>query len=88
MSLTKEIVEDKIEVVDCRGWKMIQVRTATIIKDDGVELNRSFSRHIVAPDDDWSSASTEVKAICDAMHTDSAKAAYKAHIESTSSYPE
>ena len=66
---------------------MIQVRTATVIKDDGVELNRSFSRHVVGPDDDWSSASTEVKAICDAMHTDSSKAAYAAHIESTS-YPE
>ena len=80
MALTKETVEDKIEVVDCGGWKTIQVRTATIIKDDGVELSRSFSRHVVAPDDDWSSASTEVKAICDAMHTDSAKAAYAAHI--------
>ena len=80
MALTKEIVEDKIEVVHCGGWKMIQVRTATVIKDDGVELNRSFSRHVVAPDDDWSSASTEVKAICDAMHTDSAKTAYAAHI--------
>ena len=80
MALTKEIVEDKIEVVDCGGWKMVQVRTATVIKDDGVELNRSFSRHVVAPDDDWSSASTEVKAICDAMHTDSAKTAYAAHI--------
>ena len=83
MSLTKETVEDKIEVVDCGGWKMVQVRTATVIKDDGVELNRSFSRHVVAPDDDWSSASTEVKAICDAMHTDSAKAAYAAHIAAT-----
>ena len=80
MALTKETVEDKIEVVDCGGWKTVQVRTATIIKDDGVELSRSFSRHVVAPDDDWSSASTEVKAICDAMHTDSAKAAYAAHI--------
>ena len=80
MSLTKETVEDKIEVVECGGWKMIQVRTATVIKDDGVELNRSFSRHVVAPDDDWTSASTEVKAICDAMHTDSAKATYAAHI--------
>lgn len=83
MSLTKETVEDKIEVVDCGSWKMVQVRTATIIKDDGVELNRSFSRHVVAPDDDWSSASTEVKAICDAMHTDSAKTAYAAHIAAT-----
>ncbi len=85
MSLTKETVEDKIEVVDCGGWKMIQVRTATVIKDDGVELNRSFSRHVVAPDDDWSSASTEVKAICDAMHTDSAKAAYAARTAETES---
>ena len=83
MSLTKETVEDKIEVVDCGSWKMVQVHTATIIKDDGVELNRSFSRHVVAPDDDWSSASTEVKAICDAMHTDSAKTAYAAHIAAT-----
>ena len=87
MSLTKETVEDKIEVVDCGGWKMVQVRTATVIKDDGVEISRNFSRHVVGPDDAWSSASTEVKAICDAMHTDSAKAAYAAHIESTS-YPE
>jgi len=84
MSLTKETVEDKIEVVDCGGWKMVQVRTATVIKDDGVEISRSFHRHVVGPDNDWSSASTEVKAICDAMHTDSAKAAYKAHIEATS----
>ena len=88
MSLTKETVEDKIEVVDCGGWKVVQVRTATVIKDDGVEISRNFHRHVVSPDDDWSSASTEVKAICDAMHTDSAKAAYKAHIEATSSYPE
>ena len=80
MALTKETVEDKIEVVDCGGWKVVQVRTATVIKDDGVEISRSFHRHVVSPDDDWSSASTEVKAICDAMHTDSAKAAYAAHL--------
>ena len=87
MSLTKEMVEDKIEVIDCGGWKMVQVRTATVIKDDGTEISRSFSRHVVSPADDWSSASTEVKAICDAIHTDSAKTAYTAHVESTS-YPE
>ena len=80
MAITKEIVEDKIEIVDCGGWKVVQVRTATVVKDDGAELSRSFHRHVVAPDDDWSSASTEVKTICDAMHTDSAKAAYAAHI--------
>ena len=80
MALTKETVEDKIEVVDCGGWKIVQVRTATLIKDDGVEISRTFSRHVVSPDDDWSSASTEVKAICDAMHTDSAKTAYAAYV--------
>ena len=87
MSLTKETVEDKIEILDCGAWKMVQVRTATVIKDDGREISRSFSRHVVSPADDWSSASTEVKAICDVIHTDSAKTAYAAHIESTS-YPE
>ena len=80
MALTKENIEDKIEIVDCGDWKVIQVRTATVIKDDGAEISRSFHRHVVGPADDWSSASAEVKAICDAMHTDSAKAAYAAHI--------
>ena len=87
MSLTKETVEDKIEVVDCGGWKVVQVRTATVIKDDGVEISRNFHRHTVSPDADWSSASTEVKAICDAMHTDSAKTAYAAHIAATPTTP-
>ena len=40
MSLTKETVEDKIEVLDCGAWKMVQVRTATVIKDDGTEISR------------------------------------------------
>ena len=80
MALTKEIVEDKIEIVDCGGWKVVQVRTATVIKDDGVEISRNFHRHTVSPNEDWSSASAEVKAICDAMHTDSAKTAYAAHL--------
>ena len=83
MALEKIIEDDMLEIVAVSSWKVLQVRTATIVKDDGVELNRSFSRHVVAPDDDWSSASTEVKAICDAMHTDSAKTAYAAHIAAT-----
>ena len=80
MALTKEVVEDKIEVVDMGSWKIVQVRTATVIKEDGKELNRSFSRHMLTPGDDWSSASTEVKAICDAIHTDAAKTAYTEHL--------
>tara|TARA_B100000424_G_scaffold249289_1_gene223098 strand:- start:41 stop:304 length:264 start_codon:yes stop_codon:yes gene_type:complete len=80
MALTKETVEDKIEIVDMGSWKVVQVRTATIIKEDGKELNRSFHRHMLTPGDDWSSASTEVKAICNAVHTDTAKTAYAAHL--------
>ena len=45
MALTKETVQDKIEVVG--EFKIIQVRTATVIKEDGVEISRSFQRHVV-----------------------------------------
>ena len=80
MALEKTIKEDKIEVVDAGDWKAVQVRTATIITEDGKELNRSFDRHIINPTDDWSNESTEVKAICDAVHNDTTKAAYTAHL--------
>ena len=75
MAITKRTEEDKIEVVG--PHKMIQVRTATIIEEDGVEISRSFSRHVVAPDSDSSKESAEVKAISNAVHTDAVKAAYK-----------
>jgi len=78
MALEKTTKEDKIEVVDAGDWKMVQVRTATIITENGTEINRSFHRHVVSPADDWSSASAEVKGICDLVHTDSTKAAYEA----------
>ena len=52
MAITKRTEQDKIEIVG--PHKMIQVRTATIIEEDGVELSRSFSRHVVAPDSDLS----------------------------------
>ena len=76
--LTEETVQDKIEIVG--DFKHIQVRTATVIKRDGVEISRSFSRHVVAPDADISGESAEVQAICAAVHTDEVKAAYAAHL--------
>ena len=79
MALTEETIQDKIEIVS--EHKMIQVRTATVIKRDGVEISRSFSRHVVAPNDDISGESAEVQAICNAVHTDAVKAAYAAHLE-------
>ena len=79
MALTERTVEDKIEIVG--DFKHIQVRTATVIERDGVEISRSFSRHVVAPDADVSGESPEVQAIAAAVHTDEVKAAYQAHIE-------
>ena len=78
MALTERTEQDKIEVVG--SFKHIQVRTATVIERDGVEISRSFSRHVVAPDADISGESPEVQAICAAVHTDEVKAAYAAHL--------
>ena len=82
MAITKRTEEDKIEVVG--PYKHIQVRTATIIEEDGVEISRSYHRHTIAPDDDLSKESADVKAMVAQFHTDSVKAAYKKHIEDSS----
>jgi hypothetical protein len=83
MSLTEETVEDKIEVV---ANKSVQVRTATVIKRNGVEISRNFHRHVVVPstksgdtwaDTDISGESAEVQAICNAVWTDAVKTAYQ-----------
>jgi len=79
MAITKRTAQDKIEVVG--EFKMIQVRTATIIEEDGVELSRSFHRHTVAPNSDSSGESADVKAMVAQFHTSDVKAAYKKHLE-------
>ena len=81
MALTERTVEDKIEIVG--DYKHLQVRTATVIERDGVEISRSFSRHVVAPGDDVSGESTEVQAIAAAVHTAEVIAAYQAHVASS-----
>jgi len=78
MALTERTEQDKIEIVS--QYKFIQVRTATVIERDGVEISRSFSRHVVAPNDDITGESTEVQAICNAVHTQAVKDAYAAHL--------
>ena len=81
MALTEETVQDKIEVVG--EFKHIQVRTATVIKRDGVEISRSFHRHVVAPDisaDDLANESADVQAIAAQVHTNAVKTAYAAHL--------
>ena len=84
MALTEQELQDKIEIVS--EHKMIQVRTATIIKRDGTEISRSFHRHVVVPctkdsgswaDTDISGESTEVQAIANAVWTSTIKTAYQ-----------
>ena len=81
MALTEETIQDKIEVVG--DFKYVQVRTATVIKRDGTEISRSFHRHTVTPDADTSNESAEVKAICNAVHTDAIKTAYAKHLKNS-----
>ena len=81
MALTEETIQDKIEVVG--EFKHVQVRTATVIKRDGTEISRSFSRHVVAPNADISGESAEVQAICNTVHTDAIKTAYATHLENS-----
>ena len=81
MAITKRTEQDKIEVVG--EFKHIQVRTATVIEEDGVELSRSFHRHTVAPDissDDLANESADVQAMHTQFHTDAVKTAYAAHV--------
>ena len=78
MALAERTEQDKIEVIST--YKIVQVRTATVIERDGEEISRSFHRHVVAPNDDITGESAEVQAICNAVHTDAVKAAYAAHL--------
>jgi len=78
MALTEESVVDKIEVVG--DYNHVQVRTATVIKRDGVEISRSFHRHVIAAGDDYSAEDSKVQGICAAVHTQDVIDAYAAHL--------
>ena len=95
MAITKRTEEDKIEVVG--PYKSIQVRTATVIEEDGVELSRSFHRHVLQcvssvknDDDTWTHTDTdvtgesiEVQGIATAVWTDAIKEAKRTANENT-----
>ena len=81
MALTEETLNDKIEVVSQGSWSCVQVRTATVIKRDDVEISRSFHRHVVMPDADLSAEDADVSAICTTVFTQAVKDAYAASKE-------
>ena len=79
MALTKEIKCDKYEIIGI--YKHIQCRTATIVKEDGVELSRSFNREVLTPDMDVSGKDAEIKALAAALWTDAIKEAWADKLE-------
>ena len=103
MAITKTIIVDKTEVVSLGStyssdeWKNVQVRTATVIKEDGVELTRSFSRKVLSPGTvaagstaltvtDVSGEDASVQAVCNAVWTDSVKEAWLKTQQAIKSY--
>ena len=78
MALEKQVVVDKIEVVEVG---VVQVRTATRIVEDGKVISQSYHRHTIAPGQDYSGEDAKVRAICSAAHTPQVISAYQAMLE-------
>jgi len=88
MAITKETQIGKMEVVG--KYKSVQVRTDTVVMEDGVELTRKYHRHALncgtlddsnnLVDTDISGEQAEVQAVCNAVWTDAVKLAYKNHL--------
>ena len=78
MALTERTIIDKYEVVGL--YKHIQCRHATIIERDGLEISRSYHRHVIAPSDDVTGEPQEVQSLVALMHTPEVIAAYAAHL--------
>jgi hypothetical protein len=75
MALTERIEIGSREVT---AIGLIRVRTDTVIERDGVEISRTYHRHVVAPGDDVSSENVDVQIVANAVHTDAVIAAYRA----------
>ena len=75
MALTKETQIGKIEVVG--KYKSVQVRTDTVVMEDGEELSRKYNRHALMPDAVITDEHSEVQAVCNAVWTDAIKSAYE-----------
>ena len=78
MAIEKIVVVDQVEVIESGA---VQVRTATKFIEDGVEINRTFHRHVIPPGRDYSSEDSRVKAICAAVHTPEIIAAWQAKMQ-------
>ena len=76
MSLTKQTVVDKIEIVG--EFSHIQVREAQQILEDGVVISQSYHRYIISPGD--TSSDPKVSSIINTVHTQDIIDAYQAYL--------
>ena len=81
MALTEEIVVDQI---NAREDSQLEVRTATVVKRDGVEIARTFHRHVVNPGADLSGEDARVRSIGEVLHTAEVIAAFEAAVAARS----
>ena len=84
MAITKETQIGKIEVVG--KHKLVQVRTDTVIIEDGNELSRKYHRNTLTPDANISNEHSEVQAVCNAVWTKEVKDAYQTHVNNIEKY--
>ena len=88
MALTESLEYDKMEIVT--QWKHVQVRQATVVKRDGVEIARSFHRYVLTPgtldasdnlvNTDISGQPTDIQGVCNALWTDAVKSSWKTRL--------
>ena len=88
MALTESLEYDKMEIVT--QWKHVQVRQATVVKKDGVEIARSFHRYVLTPgtldasdnlvNTDISGQPTDIQGVCNALWTDEVKSSWKTRL--------
>ena len=79
MALIERQLVDLVELVQSNH---IQVRTANIIERDGVEVTRTFHRHVLSPGADVTNEDPKVQAIANAVWTEEVIAAYQASLVS------
>ena len=82
MAITKATADDKIEIVG--DYKHVNIRTATIVSEDGTELSRSGHRRVITPDLEVSGEAAEIRGIAAAVWTDQVKSAWQTYRESQS----
>ena len=78
MALIEKKIIDKIEVTENNS---IQVRTATIIEKDGIEIAKTYHRHVVAPTDSIENEDSRVQIIANAIWTPEVIEVYKAEMQ-------